>query len=615
MKKKLISLLIVITMILPMFLNFYKVEAFSGELDPEYYIYAPSTIWIEDGRGTGTISLSSSAQGYNISYQKVDITQEQLNSISNKQQEVNDYIEECNLTLEQKKENVETLGTEWENLQNSGTATAEEIAEAKASYDEAYEEYQEYYNTVNTNVETKTKEYYALIPEYTSSWTETTNTQDNVQLNFEDYSGVIHFILWVKITDGTNTYYDMNVYSSEIKVEESVTISETSANIKVDETLQLTATSSTDAEITWSSSDRAVATVSADGLVTGVKEGTAVITAKGSESSATCTVTVRLEETVDGEWTDFSKAKFELKKDGTSTPIIEISNVTPKEESGYYLFITSNNSRPNVTSNDYEESLFLTYDDENEIFIARDLEKYIELNQDLYVSILEVQGYDRENVVAYGKQLERYAEPKYSDAFFATFMSHDATQVITTFTHSEENNRNIQVKVGKITDISILKKIKNQDSSGFADLLAFAKLNDGIYNEELAADENYYAIAYNAGDLKDTGKSVISLTGLEDEEYYFLYIEVYDDNGKYIGHEAVTLAQADVHEDGKWFLFFYGDEDFEWADFGDVEEEDNTKAPEVLPNTGIGKYIAIISVLAIAVIASYIQVKKMKEIR
>lgn len=43
--------------------------------------------------------------------------------------------------------------------------------------------------------------------------------------------------------------------------------------------------------------------------------------------------------------------------------------------------------------------------------------------------------------------------------------------------------------------------------------------------------------------------------------------------------------------------------------------EDTTKAPVVLPNTGIGKYIIIISVLAIILIASYIQVKKMKEIR
>lgn len=39
------------------------------------------------------------------------------------------------------------------------------------------------------------------------------------------------------------------------------------------------------------------------------------------------------------------------------------------------------------------------------------------------------------------------------------------------------------------------------------------------------------------------------------------------------------------------------------------------KAPGVLPNAGIGKYIMIISILTIIVIASYIQVKKFKEIK
>lgn len=43
--------------------------------------------------------------------------------------------------------------------------------------------------------------------------------------------------------------------------------------------------------------------------------------------------------------------------------------------------------------------------------------------------------------------------------------------------------------------------------------------------------------------------------------------------------------------------------------------EDTTKAPEILPDTGIGKYIIIISVLAVILIASYIQVKKLREIK
>lgn len=59
------------------------------------------------------------------------------------------------------------------------------------------------------------------------------------------------------------------------------------ATVKPDETTVKT--------IQWSSSDEAVATVGADGTVTALKEGTAVITAKCGEKSAECTVTVKAE--------------------------------------------------------------------------------------------------------------------------------------------------------------------------------------------------------------------------------------------------------------------------------------------------------------------------------
>ncbi len=49
-------------------------------------------------------------------------------------------------------------------------------------------------------------------------------------------------------------------------------------------------------------------------------------------------------------------------------------------------------------------------------------------------------------------------------------MTYDADQIVTTFTHASENDRKIEIKVGKITDKTILNKLKNNDSSGFSDL-------------------------------------------------------------------------------------------------------------------------------------------------
>ncbi|MCQ2174253.1 MAG: Ig-like domain-containing protein, partial [Bacteroidales bacterium] len=75
----------------------------------------------------------------------------------------------------------------------------------------------------------------------------------------------------------------------------SVSLDRTSASLKAGETVTLTATvkpdDATDKTVTWTTSDATVATVS-NGVVTAKKVGTATITAKAGEKTATCTITV-----------------------------------------------------------------------------------------------------------------------------------------------------------------------------------------------------------------------------------------------------------------------------------------------------------------------------------
>ena len=90
MKEKIISILILIIMVISILGSFSnEVVAYSGEIDPKNYITLPSIINVRDKVGTGTIRLSSSASGYTISYQKVDITKAELDSISAKVKEIN----------------------------------------------------------------------------------------------------------------------------------------------------------------------------------------------------------------------------------------------------------------------------------------------------------------------------------------------------------------------------------------------------------------------------------------------------------------------------------------------------------------------------------------------
>ena len=75
----------------------------------------------------------------------------------------------------------------------------------------------------------------------------------------------------------------------------SIELNKTSTSIGVDETETLKATvkpdNATDKTVTWSSDKIAVATVD-NGVVTAVSKGTATITAKAGDKTATCTVTV-----------------------------------------------------------------------------------------------------------------------------------------------------------------------------------------------------------------------------------------------------------------------------------------------------------------------------------
>lgn len=77
---------------------------------------------------------------------------------------------------------------------------------------------------------------------------------------------------------------------------ESITLSEKSIAIPEGTTAQLSATvnpeDATDKTLTWSSSNKTIATVDENGLVTGVKGGKTVITVKAGNKSATCAVTV-----------------------------------------------------------------------------------------------------------------------------------------------------------------------------------------------------------------------------------------------------------------------------------------------------------------------------------
>lgn len=89
---------------------------------------------------------------------------------------------------------------------------------------------------------------------------------------------------------GNNSSEPIN---SSSKADATLSLDKTTATISEYETLQLNATAENgEGDVEWSTSSAAVATVDANGVVTGVSEGTATITATYAGLQATCEVTV-----------------------------------------------------------------------------------------------------------------------------------------------------------------------------------------------------------------------------------------------------------------------------------------------------------------------------------
>lgn len=131
--------------------------------------------------------------------------------------------------------------------------------------------------------------------------------------------------------------------SVTVKTRRTMQISQTEATIDLsteNKTITLTATCSDGGEVTWSSSDPTVASVEA-GVVTGLKVGTATITAKREEANATCTVKV-----VDPN----APIEYEIQR-GTSN-----ANVAKDPGVWYYFDKTSTGSQIGVVTHTYTYS-------------------------------------------------------------------------------------------------------------------------------------------------------------------------------------------------------------------------------------------------------------------
>ena len=146
---------------------------------------------------------------------------------------------------------------------------------------------------------------------------------------------------------GKSAACTVTVSTQEIPVER-ITLSSTSLSLKEGDSHKLTATvtpsDATDSQVTWSSSDPSVATVSDQGEVTAVRAGNCTITATAGSKSAACTVTVSTQE-IPVERITLSSTSLSL-KEGDSH--ILTATVTPSDATDSQ--VTWSSSDPSVAT-------------------------------------------------------------------------------------------------------------------------------------------------------------------------------------------------------------------------------------------------------------------------
>ncbi len=577
------------------------VSAHSVDLDPESLISFPFIV----SEGKGKITVKSSVTNYTLYYQNVEIsnaTYDEINTIKeNGKAELSTIKKQMN-SLKEEYNNLKTIKDEkYTTYQNaiSNNLTEEQINVAKTEYE-----------TANTNYTNKVKEYNTKVDEYNakvsqinnqvkdklpmyndSNWTKTTDGSFKVDLT--QFSGKKSFSIWAKLVTGTNTYYDQEIYSmngtkpTEVSVT-SVSLNKSTLDIKVGETATLTATinptNATNKNVTWKSDNTQIATVDTAGKVTAIKEGTAKITVKTKDGNhtATCIVTVSKNDGI--VWTDPSNIKFTVTEDF----YLKVTGL--KEDGKYYGFISNGKIAPTVPDTGWIENENLPVTNKPGFSIS----KYLEKSGDIYVWIYETQIVNnvRQNkCIIEAQKIERPALKKIGTRMKCYFFNEEtSTHLFEAYNY--ENARKINVKIGKVTDKSILRAIKNGETDCLQKLLDYAKNADSIYTGTVPLGRS---------------ESITNKLNLVNDEYYYVYMVLDDENGKYFPVEDVSLYQALTYEkDGKTSknLFDYLNDNFKWNLGNDDTTIDNTTATGKLPQTGasIVIYVAITLVIVAGVI-------------
>lgn len=330
-------------------------------------------------------------------------------------------------------------------------------------------------------------------------------------------------------------------------------------------------------------------------------------------------------ETDEIEWTDVSNVTFEWDESiAHQYPRLKINNIEDKENSRFYVYVSDTKEDFDVSSiqnlTDWDKagwinvgSYYNKYADTNDL---------LEKNGKIYVWLAESIFSDTDSklynkILIEAKEIEKPAQLSLGNRLKGYFFDdRTSTFCYEVISDEREENAKINYKIGIITDTDILRSIQRGDSDCLEKLMEYAKsATNGKTGSVKLGEDN----------------SITDKLNLVDDKYYYVYMEVDDNNGEYYPIEDVSLYQALLSEDVGNNLFDYLSDEFKWNlddEAGDIviddedkndnkdDGKDDTIAPGKIPQTGATiTLVAVFAIVAIIGTIVFIKFRKMRDIK
>ena len=301
----------------------------------------------------------------------------------------------------------------------------------------------------------------------------------------------------------------------------------------------------------------------------------------------------------DGVFGDFSKATVKLVAENDfKRYYLTIENATFVQGNSYYVLVTHKKEDTSYVKEGLksEDLTAKGYTGISESYPKIDITGQVEENGDIYYTIVE-RGHNGEGeygfkVVKEGA-LERLPLNSVGNRIKCYFFNDKTSTFLYEFAQKSKTSRKIKLKIGTVTDNNILINIRDGKANALNDLLTYAK----------SSSSPMYTGTVPLGD----GASITNDMNLTNKAYYYVYMQMDDENGKYYPIEDVSLYQAVVGASTGKNLFDYLNSNFKWelANGGGnviTNPTDPTVAPTVYPRTGA----IVLSVAGIVLIGTCI---------